>query len=50
MIWLNPEHRASWGTGDSDMLKYLPYCHQATTCNTIATLERVILDLIKDTR
>ena len=50
VIWLNPEHRASWGTGDSDMLKYLPYCHQATTCNTIATLERVILDLIKDTR
>lgn len=50
VIWLNPEHRASWGTGDSDMLKYLPYCHQATTCNTIATLERIILDLIKDTR
>jgi uncharacterized protein with von Willebrand factor type A (vWA) domain len=50
VIWLNPEHRGSWGTGDSDMLKYLPYCHQATTCNTIATLERVILDLIKNTR
>ena len=50
VIWLNPEHRASWGTGDSDMLKYLPYCHQATTCDTIATLERVIMDLIKDTR
>ena len=50
VIWLNPERRASWGTGDSDMLKYLPYCHQATTCNTIGTLERVILDLIKDTR
>jgi uncharacterized protein len=50
VIWLNPEHRASWGTGDSDMLKYLPYCHQATTCNRIGTLERVVTDLIKDTR
>lgn len=50
VIWLNPEHRTSWGTGDSDMLKYLPYCHQATTCNTIGTLERVVTDLIKDTR
>ena len=50
VIWLNPENRSSWGTGDSDMLKYLPYCHQATTCNTIGTLERVVMDLIKDTR
>ncbi len=50
VIWLNPEGRPSWGTGDSDMLKYLPYCHQATVCNTIGTLERVVTDLIKDTR
>lgn len=50
VIWLNPEHRASWGSGDSDMLRYLPYCHQATTCNTIGTLERIVTDLIKDTR
>ncbi|MBO0712234.1 MAG: VWA domain-containing protein, partial [Acetobacteraceae bacterium] len=50
VIWLNPEFRASWGTGDSDMLKYLPFCHQATVCNTVATLERVVTDLIKDTR
>ncbi|MCL2429840.1 MAG: VWA domain-containing protein, partial [Alphaproteobacteria bacterium] len=50
VIWLNPEFRASWGTGDSDMLKYLPFCHQATVCNTLATLERVVTDLIKDAR
>lgn len=50
VIWLNPEGRPSWGTGDSDMLKYLPYCHQATVCNTIGTLQRVVTDLIKDTR
>ncbi len=50
VIWLNPEYRASWGTGDSDMLKYLPFCHQATVCNTVATLERVVTDLLKDSR
>ncbi len=50
VIWLNPEYRASWGTGDSDMLKYLPFCHQATVCNTVATLERVVTDLLKDFR
>lgn len=48
VVWLNPEYRASWGTGDSDMLKYLPFCHQATVCNTIGTLERVVTDLIKE--
>ncbi len=50
VIWLNPEGRPSWGTGDSDMLKYLPYCHQAAVCNTIGTLERIVTDLIKDAR
>ena len=50
VIWLNPEFRSSWGSGDSDMLKYLPYCHQATTCNTIGMLERIVTDLIRDTR
>jgi uncharacterized protein len=48
VVWLNPEYRSSWGTGDSDMLKYLPFCHQATVCNTIGTLERVVTDLIKE--
>jgi uncharacterized protein with von Willebrand factor type A (vWA) domain len=48
VVWLNPEYRSSWGTGDSDMLKYLPCCHQATVCNTIGTLERVVTDLIKE--
>jgi uncharacterized protein with von Willebrand factor type A (vWA) domain len=50
LIWLNPEHRSSWGTGDSDMLRYLPYCHVATVCNTLRHLETVVIDLLKDTR
>ena len=50
LIWLNPEYRSSWGTGDSDMLRYLPYCHIATVCNTLRHLETVITDLLKDSR
>jgi uncharacterized protein with von Willebrand factor type A (vWA) domain len=50
LIWLNPEYRSSWGTGDSDMLRYLPYCHVATVCCTLRHLETVVTDLLKDTR
>jgi uncharacterized protein len=50
LIWLNPEYRTSWGTGDSDMLRYLPYCHVASVCNTLRHLETVVTDLLKDSR
>jgi uncharacterized protein with von Willebrand factor type A (vWA) domain len=50
LIWLNPEYRSSWGTGDSDMLRYLPYCHIATVCNTLRHLETIVTDLLKDSR
>lgn len=26
MVWFNPEPPRTWGTGDSDMPKYVPYC------------------------
>jgi uncharacterized protein with von Willebrand factor type A (vWA) domain len=30
VIWLNPEPRAAWGTGDSEMLRYQSACtHRA---------------------
>jgi uncharacterized protein len=48
VIWLNPEYRTAWGTGDSDMLRYRPYCHVATVCNTLRHLERVVTDILKD--
>jgi uncharacterized protein with von Willebrand factor type A (vWA) domain len=50
LIWLNPENRTSWGTGDSDMLRYLPYCHVATVCNTLRHLETIVTDILKDSR
>jgi uncharacterized protein with von Willebrand factor type A (vWA) domain len=48
VIWLNPEFRAAWGTGDSDMFRYAPYCNVVTVCNTLRHLERVVTDLLKD--
>ncbi len=50
VIWLNPEHPLAWGTGDSDMLRYRPYCRVATQCATLDQLERVIEDLLKAER
>jgi uncharacterized protein with von Willebrand factor type A (vWA) domain len=50
VIWLNPEYRTAWGTGDSDMLRYRPFCHVATVCNTLRHLEHVVTDILKDAR
>jgi uncharacterized protein with von Willebrand factor type A (vWA) domain len=47
VIWLNPEFRSSWGTGDSDMYRYAPYCSLVQVCNTLEHLERVIGDLLE---
>ncbi|MGZ5224247.1 MAG: vWA domain-containing protein [Burkholderiales bacterium] len=47
IIWLNPEYRSSWGTGDSDMYRYAPYCSLVRVCSTLNDLERVISDLLE---
>jgi uncharacterized protein with von Willebrand factor type A (vWA) domain len=49
LIWLNPEGPSFWGTGDSEMKRYLPYCFFARECNTINHLERVV-DFLLSTR
>jgi uncharacterized protein with von Willebrand factor type A (vWA) domain len=48
VIWLNPEYRSAWGTGDSDMFRYAPFCSLVTVCNTLRHLERAISDLLED--
>ena len=47
VIWLNPEPETFWGTGDSEMLRYLPFCHVAKVCRTVQDLERIIDDVLK---
>ena len=48
IIWLNPEYRSAWGTGDSDMYRYRAFCSLVTVCNTLRHLERVVTDLLED--
>jgi len=47
VIWLNPERKSIWGTGDSEMQRIAPYCSIAETCNSLNKLELVIRDLLK---
>jgi uncharacterized protein len=49
IIWLNPEFKSSWGTGDSDMYRYAPYCNLVRVCSTLNDLERVVTDLLEQT-
>jgi uncharacterized protein with von Willebrand factor type A (vWA) domain len=48
VIWLNPEPRNMWGSGDSDMKRYQSACHFSAECNSLQQLERVVDQLLKD--
>jgi len=42
LIWLNPENRMTWGFGDSEMDRYLPYCDIVEECRNLNQLYRVV--------
>lgn len=46
IIWLNPETKPFWDTGDSVMGEYLPYCKEARVCRTLKDLEDTISSLL----
>lgn len=46
VLWLNPEARTLWNTGDSELRHYSPYCHQVEECGTLTQLERVVSRLL----
>lgn len=50
VLWLNPESRRMWGTGDSEMRRYQSACHFAAECGSLRQLERVVDQLLKTTR
>ena len=50
VIWLNPESRRAWGTGDSEMLRYQSACHFSAECNNLKQLERIVDQLLKSTK
>lgn len=41
-IWLNPESRAIWGTGDSDMPDYAPFCDSILQIRTLSELSAAV--------
>ena len=47
VIWLNPESRNRWGSGDSEMLRYQPACTHAWSCRNLGELERIVDTLLK---
>lgn len=50
VIWLNPESRRAWGSGDSEMLRYLSACHFSAECNNLKQLERIVDHLLTSSR
>lgn len=46
VVWFNPESRAMWGTGDSDMQKYLPMCDSVHVVNSLAQLIEAVDKLL----
>jgi uncharacterized protein with von Willebrand factor type A (vWA) domain len=42
LVWLNPESRLTWGIGDSEMPRYMPYCDVVEECRNIHQLYKVI--------
>lgn len=47
VIWLNPEPAAFYGSGDSEMRRYFPYCSLVRQCSTVRQLERAVDDLLR---
>jgi uncharacterized protein len=47
IMWLNPEPRTFWGTGDSEMLRYMPYTHFARPTSSVRDLERAATALLQ---
>ncbi len=47
VLWLNPENKVSWNTGDSIMSEYAPYCSQVDSCQSLNDLQRILSRLLK---
>lgn len=42
VVWLCPELPGRWGSGDSEMLRYRPFCSHVGHCATAGAIERAI--------
>lgn len=46
VVWLSPEPKGQWGSGDSCLLEYRPHCAVMAHCATALDLERAIDDIL----
>lgn len=47
VLWLNPEERFNWDTGDSIISQYRPFCSQLESCNSLKDLNRILGNVLK---
>lgn len=47
VLWLNPESKSLWGSGDSEMPRLGALCHEAHSCQTLRQLTHIIDDVLK---
>ena len=47
VVWLCSEARGRWGTSDSCMLTFAPYCTHVSHCVTALDLERIVEDAME---
>ncbi|MDH5507026.1 MAG: VWA domain-containing protein, partial [Anaerolineae bacterium] len=45
-IWINPEPQSQWGSGDSDMWQYAPYCDNILRAGTLKELTSAVDKLL----
>ena len=46
VVWLCPEPEGNWGTGDSCLLQYKPFCTLLSHCTTVTDLERALDEVL----
>ena len=46
LVWLCPEPAPNWGSGDSCLLEYRPFCTLLTQCSTVIDLERALDEIL----
>ena len=47
VIWLNPEPRAFWNLGDSEMRRLSGACDRVESCRSLRQLERIVSELLR---
>ncbi|MCP5433647.1 MAG: VWA domain-containing protein [Alphaproteobacteria bacterium] len=46
VIWLSPEAPSLWGSGDSEILRFRPFCAVLEHCANVADLERAVDEIL----